>query len=154
MVWHLIKKKTDWGFSFTPFCITLTVASIHCMAKTLSCFCLFVCLFVCLFETRSCCVALAGLLQCSPDWLPALGSTHILNSNMQAFNKISDMFYMEVLLYSPGWLHISEACWHLPLEFCNQRCALQWLTNEDLKVTVIKGNSWAAWEKLFENLKH
>ena len=86
---------------------------------------LFVCLFVCLFETRSCCVALAGLLQCSPDWLPALGSTHTLNSNMQAFNKISDMFYMEVLLYSPGWLHISEACWHLPLEFCNQRCALQ-----------------------------
>ena len=102
---------------------------------------LFVCLFVCLFETRSCYVALAGLLQCSPDWLPALGSTHTLNSNMQAFNKISDMFYMEVLLYSPGWLHILEACWHLPLEFCNQRCALQWLTNEDLKVTVIKGNS-------------
>ena len=129
MVWHLIKKKTDWGFSFTPFCITLTVASIHCMAKTLSCFCL----FVCLFETRFCCVALAGLLQCSPDWLPALGSTHTLNSNMQAFNKISDMFYMEVSLYSPGW--------PLPLEFCNQRCALQWLTNEDLKVTVVKGNS-------------
>ena len=137
----LLSRKLTGEVSFTPFYLTLTVASIHCMAKTLSCFCLFVCLFVCLFETRSCCVALAGLLQCSPDWLPALGSTHILNSNMQAFNKISDMFYMEVLLYSPGWLHISEACWHLPLEFCNQRCALQWLTNEDLKVTVIKGNS-------------